>query len=266
MVRIIAGFTLAVILTFLIFSKKSFNQSHEIPKRNNQDRNENSVQIAKPSTYLKSVSYFPKNLEPVKVIKVIDGDTINVSFNSRNETVRIIGINTPEIAGHKISSECFGEEASNKAKEYFESKNYKVFLEKDDSQGDRDKYQRLLRYVFTDKGEDYGLFMISQGFAYEYTYKTSYKYQTLYKQAQEEARREKLGLWADETCNNSVLKNERLFQQSQNLDKNISEDKDCSDFKTQKEAQDFFIKTGGPISDPHKLDADKDGKACESLP
>lgn len=43
-------------------------------------------------------------------------------------------------------------------------------------------------------------------------------------------------------------------------------DKDCGDFKTQKGAQDFFIEAGGPQKDPHGLDADGDGVACESLP
>lgn len=43
-------------------------------------------------------------------------------------------------------------------------------------------------------------------------------------------------------------------------------DKDCSDFSTQKAAQDFFIANGGPQSDPHRLDADGDGVVCESNP
>lgn len=42
-------------------------------------------------------------------------------------------------------------------------------------------------------------------------------------------------------------------------------DKDCSDFKTQYEAQAFFEANGGPDSDPHNLDRDKDGKVCENL-
>ncbi len=40
----------------------------------------------------------------------------------------------------------------------------------------------------------------------------------------------------------------------------------CSDFKTQKEAQKFFKKHGGPQQDPYNLDGDGDGRACESLP
>jgi hypothetical protein len=42
-------------------------------------------------------------------------------------------------------------------------------------------------------------------------------------------------------------------------------DRDCKDFRTQKQAQRFFKKNGGPRDDPHRLDADNDGKACEEL-
>ena len=42
-------------------------------------------------------------------------------------------------------------------------------------------------------------------------------------------------------------------------------DKDCSDFKTQKKAQKYFKKHGGPKRDPSRLDADHDGIACEDL-
>jgi endonuclease YncB( thermonuclease family) len=43
-------------------------------------------------------------------------------------------------------------------------------------------------------------------------------------------------------------------------------DRDCSDFSTQRDAQNFFEANGGPSSDPHFLDGDGDGKACEDLP
>lgn len=42
-------------------------------------------------------------------------------------------------------------------------------------------------------------------------------------------------------------------------------DLDCADFDTQYEAQDFFENEGGPGEDPHNLDRDGDGEACESL-
>jgi hypothetical protein len=42
-------------------------------------------------------------------------------------------------------------------------------------------------------------------------------------------------------------------------------DRDCSDFGSHEEAQRFFLANGGPSSDPHKLDRDHDGLACESI-
>ena len=43
-------------------------------------------------------------------------------------------------------------------------------------------------------------------------------------------------------------------------------DKDCADFSSQKAAQIFFLKHGGPRYDPDRLDADRDGIACEDNP
>lgn len=43
-------------------------------------------------------------------------------------------------------------------------------------------------------------------------------------------------------------------------------DRDCRDFATWREAQEFFIAAGGPARDPHRLDRDRNGIACESLP
>ncbi|OGH37400.1 MAG: hypothetical protein A3B44_01975 [Candidatus Levybacteria bacterium RIFCSPLOWO2_01_FULL_38_21] len=228
------------------------------------------------------ISSFPTNDSPTppptssisndkefaQIVKVVDGDTITVSLNGKNETIRVIGINTPETVDPRKTVECFGLEASNKAKEYFKDKEYRVWLEEDKTQGGRDKYQRLLRYVFTDKGtQDYGLMMISEGYAYEYTYSTPYKYQTSYRRAQGKAESEKLGLWADGACNGSTSQVAgSSTSQVGSSSKAIEGDKDCKDFATQKEAQDFFISHGGPASDSHKLDQDKDGVACESLP
>ena len=44
------------------------------------------------------------------------------------------------------------------------------------------------------------------------------------------------------------------------------DDRNCSDFDTWREAQDFYESEGGPASDAHGLDRDGDGIACESLP
>jgi len=214
-------------------------------------------------------SLIPADKQQAEVLKVIDGDTISVLLNGEKQTIRIIGINTPETVDPRKTVECFGKEASDKAKNYFENLENNVWLEKDESQGDRDKYQRLLRYIFTNNGAfDYGLMMIKTGYAYEYTYSIPYKYQEIYKDAQIYAQNNKLGLWADNACSGqrTSASSTSSSPARNSSGKSIGGDKDCSDFKTQQEAQDFFILQGGPASDPHKLDQDKDGVACESLP
>lgn len=136
-----------------------------------------------------------------EVVKVVDGDTIDVLIDSKVERLRLIGINTPETVDPRKPVECFGIEASNKAKSQLTGK--KVFLENDGSQDERDKYNRLLRYVFLEDGTNFNLIMIREGYAYEYTYELPYKYQSEFKDAQIKASNEKIGLWGD-LCNSST--------------------------------------------------------------
>ncbi|MFA6018568.1 MAG: thermonuclease family protein, partial [Patescibacteria group bacterium] len=137
-----------------------------------------------------------------KVIKVVDGDTVTVETNGVRETIRIIGINTPETVDPRKPVECFGQEASARAHELLD--NQTVTLEADSTQGERDKYDRLLRYVFLSNGSDFGKQMISEGYAYEYTYSTPYKYQQDYKTSQSDAENAKRGLWADGACSDAT--------------------------------------------------------------
>lgn len=132
------------------------------------------------------------------VVKVVDGDTIKVDMQGKTETIRIIGINTPETVDPRKAVECFGKEASEKAKELLTDT--QVSLEADKSQGERDRYGRLLRYVFLEDGTDYGLKMIKDGYAYEYLYDEPYLYHDRYQAAQASAEQEKIGLWANENC------------------------------------------------------------------
>lgn len=137
-----------------------------------------------------------------KVIKVVDGDTVTVETNGVRETIRIIGINTPETVDPRKPVECFGQEASARAHELLD--NQTVILEADSTQGERDKYDRLLRYVFLSDGSDFGKQMISEGYAYEYTYSTPYKYQQDYKTSQSDAENARRGLWADSACSDAT--------------------------------------------------------------
>lgn len=136
------------------------------------------------------------------VIKVVDGDTVDVSMGGVTERIRLIGINTPETVDPRKPVECFGVEASNKAKALLTGK--KVSLESDSTQGELDKYNRLLRYVFLEDGANFNLLMIKEGYAYEYTYDIPYKYQAEFKQAQRDAQNGKIGLWGD-ICQSEII-------------------------------------------------------------
>lgn len=136
--------------------------------------------------------------ETANVVRVVDGDTIEVSLSGQKETVRLIGIDAPENVDPRTTIECFGKEASDKAKEVLSNKT--VSLEADLTQGNRDKYRRLLRYVFID-GENFNRIIISEGFAHEYTYQSNpYKYMDEFKDAERIAREEKRGLWKENIC------------------------------------------------------------------
>lgn len=151
-----------------------------------------------------SQRFFNENKQEVKgeslvpVERVVDGDTVVVAIDGKDETVRLIGIDTPEIAHGNTKTECFGQEAKSKAKEILSGK--KVRLENDESQSNRDKYGRILRYVFLEDGTLFNAFMIEEGFAFEYTYDIQYQYQDEFKQAQVHAREQKKGLWSKDAC------------------------------------------------------------------
>src|SRR3989344_4396578 len=132
------------------------------------------------------------------VVSVVDGDTIKLNMDGKTETFRLIGIDTPETVDPRKDVQCFGIEASNKAKELLGGK--LVSLESDETQGDRDKYKRLLRYVFLPDGTNFNLYMISEGYAFEYTYANPYKYQFDFRQAQKLAMENEKGLWSPSTC------------------------------------------------------------------
>lgn len=134
-----------------------------------------------------------------QVTKVADGDTITVKMGSKKVSVRLIGVDTPETVDPRETVQCFGKEASAITKKTLLNK--KIALEADPTQGDADKYGRLLRYVFLQDGTNFDKWLISEGYGFEYTYNLPYKYQQEYKDAENAARLSSKGLWASEACN-----------------------------------------------------------------
>ena len=127
------------------------------------------------------------------VKRVVDGDTVELE---NGEKVRYIGIDTPETLDPRKPIQCFGKEAAAKNRELVEGK--RVRLEKDVTE--RDKYNRLLRYIYVTEGESgneifVNLELVNQGFAHSYTYPPDVKYQNLFVLAEKEARENGRGLW-----------------------------------------------------------------------
>ena len=127
------------------------------------------------------------------VMRVVDGDTVVVRNGDEEESVRLIGIDTPETVHPNKSVECFGREAADYMKQLLVDT--RIILESDPSQGDRDRYGRLLRYLILPDGTNVNERMIRNGYAREYTYRTPYVYQSVFKNAENDAREHGRGLW-----------------------------------------------------------------------
>lgn len=134
----------------------------------------------------------PGNLVPATVVKVIDGDTIDVQLNGQTYRVRYVLVNTPETSHSPGGAEPFGEEASAANRALVEGKT--VQLEKDVSETDR--YGRLLRYVYVD-GKSVNEELLRQGMAHVATFPPDVKYVERFLAVQKEAQAAKRGIWAD---------------------------------------------------------------------
>lgn len=128
----------------------------------------------------------------VPLVRVIDGDTVVVNLDGADRSVRFIGINAPETTrGHH---DCDGQAATNAVRDLTADGHVEIVA--DLSQGDTDKYDRLLRYV-QDGGVDVGRELVRRGLAHEYTYDQPYERQADYRQMQALAKSQGAGGWSD---------------------------------------------------------------------
>ncbi len=278
---------LPVFLTFYIAAESIFSKENLTDKKPIKSVANSSTVITPPQTEQTSptpTQIQKQNEQFVKVLKVIDGDTIQIEGG---KIIRYIGIDTPESVDPRKQVQCFSKEATERNKKAVEGKIVKI--EKDISE--TDKYNRLLRYVYVD-----GIFLnkqlVKEGFAVASSYPPDIKYQDELENAETEARTHNRGLWQACISPTPTIKSAsqtpkslsnptptKAFPTSTSVpsiqsdsqfnfhQQNYSgEDRDCSDFATHAEAQAFFLSQGGPSNDPHRLDSDRDGVACESLP
>jgi len=147
--------------------------------------------------------------EFVLVDRVVDGDTIELSDGRK---VRYIGIDTPETKDPRKEVQCFGEEASAYNQDLVEGK--VVAIEADVV--DKDRYDRLLRYVWLED-EMINKKLVAEGYAYASSYPPNVKYQTQFKLAQQQAREQNLGLWAECLVNDTALINQAIDRADREL-------------------------------------------------
>ncbi len=128
------------------------------------------------------------------VTRFDDGDTIEVNMNGSQEKIRFIGVDTPETHDPRKAVQCFGQAAAAFTKQLIG--NQAVRLESDPLSSNRDRYNRLLRYVYLPTGKLANLEIIAQGYGFAYTgfpFTKSDEFTT----AQTAAREGQRGLWKD---------------------------------------------------------------------
>lgn len=130
------------------------------------------------------------------VVRFSDGDTFTVDMNGQKETVRLIGVDTPETHDPDVPVQCYGPAASAYTKNLIGTN--KVRLEADPTNQNRDRYNRLLRYVYLPDGRLVQAELIKNGYGFAYTSFPFTKKEEFVK-LQDQAREENKGLWGN--CN-----------------------------------------------------------------
>lgn len=145
---------------------------------------------------------------PYRVVRVVDGDTVKVKPESgaagEEDTVRLIGVDTPETHDPRKPVQCFGPEAARFTTRELTGR--QVWLAADPVAGARDHFHRRLAYLWGSPDDLFNLRLVRRGFAREYDYRRQrYRYRGEFTAAQAAARAEASGLWSPTTCAGRVL-------------------------------------------------------------
>lgn len=124
----------------------------------------------------------------------VDGDTIVVNMNGSPETIRFIGIDTPETHKPNTPVQCYGPAAAAHTQNAIKAAGGKVRLVSDSLSTNRDRYNRLLRYVYLPDGTNLNQLNIEQGYAFYYPY-FPFSKKTAFAAAEASAQAAHKGLW-----------------------------------------------------------------------
>ncbi|MDP8977788.1 MAG: thermonuclease family protein, partial [Actinomycetota bacterium] len=213
----------------------------------------------------------PAGAQPARVLEVVDGDTIEVRAERAGplpagspRTVRLLEIDTPETVHPSVGTECYGPQASAFATRRLPAGS-RVWLVADEDR--RDRYGRDLRYVWTDEGDFFNLQAVRLGFAEAVLYEPNDAYIRRMRAAEAAARAAERGLWA--ACTGGAPNPPALAPPPSRRSPGrgcepgyrgacvpaYPPDVDCGQIPDT-----GFASVG---ADPHGLDDDDDGVACE---
>ena len=130
------------------------------------------------------------------VRRVVDGDTLIARVDGRDERVRLLGVDAPESVAENPPVECFGPQASARAKALL-PKGTRVLLATDPSQGARDRYGRLLAEVsLPGETRTVNERLVAEGYAEVFRGDGRGRLQPRLRAAERAARDARLGLWS----------------------------------------------------------------------
>lgn len=129
-----------------------------------------------------------------EVVRFVDGDTFVVDLNGKQETVRLLGVDTPETNAPGTPVQCYGPAASAYVKNLIADKH--VRLERDPENEDRDRYGRLLRYAYLPDETLVQQEIIRNGYGFAYTIYPFTKKEAFVAH-EEQAKTDAKGLWGN---------------------------------------------------------------------
>jgi micrococcal nuclease len=185
--RNLSSIILAIVILLSGCSSSNTTLHSSSQNIHNQPKNSNSQQS--------SNALHNKLLLDAKVERVIDGDTLKINLNGRTETVRLLLIDTPETVHPNKPVEPFGKEASNFTKQTL-PKGSSIQVEL--GIGERDKYGRLLAYVYKN-GKMINEQLLEKGLArVAYVYPPNTKHIDEFRDIQSKAQKQAIGIWSIE--------------------------------------------------------------------
>lgn len=148
------------------------------------------------STKESAEKYDVSKFEEYELQEIIDGDTIRIKYNGSSEKIRFLLVDTPETNHKTLGVQPFGPEAKEFTKQLLAGQDT-VYLEFDVSY--RDKYKRLLAYVYTKDGISVQEQLLKNGLArVAYIYEPNTKHVDWFKSIQKTAQQSAIGIWSVE--------------------------------------------------------------------